>query len=107
GWGFSGFLTLQSGPPVSVLSARGTLNRGGRSLQNTVNTTLNGAQLDNVFGFFMTGSGPLTVNPPAINPADGRGVAPDGSPAFSGQVFFNPAAGTVGTMQRRFFSGPW
>jgi hypothetical protein len=107
GWGFSGFLTLQSGPPVSVLSARGTFNRGARSVQNTVNTTLNGDQLDKVFGFFMTGSGPLTVNPTAINPTDNRGVAPDGSPAFSGQVFFNPAAGTLGTMQRRFFSGTW
>ena len=36
GWGLAGFLVLQSGNPVSILSARGTLNRGARSGQNTV-----------------------------------------------------------------------
>jgi hypothetical protein len=34
-------------------------------------------------------------------------VAADGSAAFSGQVFSNPAAGTLGQLQRRMFSGPW
>src|SRR5262249_57977294 len=38
---------------------------------------------------------------------DGRGAATDGSAPFNGQVFFNPAPGTIGTLQRRQFSGPW
>ncbi len=41
GWGASGFLVIQSGPPISILSNRGTLNRGARSTDlNTVDTTL-------------------------------------------------------------------
>ena len=54
----------------------------------------------------MTGTGPYFVSPSVIN-SDGRGAATDGSPAFNGQVFFNPAPGAIGTLQRRQFSGPW
>ena len=36
----------------------------------------------------------------------GRAVAPFGAPAFQGEVFFNPVAGTVGALQRRMFTGP-
>jgi len=36
GWTYSGFLRIESGPPVSILSARGTLNRGLALGQNTV-----------------------------------------------------------------------
>jgi hypothetical protein len=39
--------------------------------------------------------------------SDGRAVAPDGAVPFSGQVFSNPGAGTIGALQRRMFSGPW
>ena len=28
-------------------------------------------------------------------------------PPFKGQVFFNPGAGEIGSLQRRMFSGPW
>jgi len=55
----------------------------------------------------MTGSGPTFIAASAINPVDGRGVAPDGSAPFSGQVFSNPTAGSIGSLQRRDFSGPW
>jgi hypothetical protein len=34
-------------------------------------------------------------------------VGDDGALPFSGQVFFHPAAGTLGSLQRRMFSGPW
>jgi hypothetical protein len=54
----------------------------------------------------MTGNGPMMIAPTAIN-ADGSGVSSPGDPAFTGQVFFNPAAGTLGPLQRRMFSGPW
>jgi hypothetical protein len=46
------------------------------------------------------------ISPTLIGP-DGTGAAQFGSPAFEGQAFFNPAAGTVGNLQRRMFSGPW
>jgi hypothetical protein len=97
----------QSGPPFSILSGRGTLNRAARSYYNTANTSLTKSQLDQVVKFQMTGNGPVIVAPSAVNPADTTGVNADGSPAFQGQVFFNPGAGSVGVLQRRLFSGPW
>jgi hypothetical protein len=36
---------------------------------------------------------------------DGRG-AEYGS-TFNGEMFFNPGPGTVGSLQRRMFTGPW
>ncbi len=108
GWTTSGIMTWQSGTPFSVLSGRGTLNRssGGRSDTNTANTTLNKSQLDDLFQFRMTGDGPFFVNTSAIG-NDGRAVAQDGTQVFNGQVFFNPDAGSIGSLQRRMFSGPW
>jgi hypothetical protein len=104
GWSISSTWLWQSGTPFSILSSRGTLNRQARSLTtNTASTSL--SDLSNVVGFFMTGTGPMFINPANIG-KDGRGAAPDGTPAFSGQAFSNPAPGTVGGLQRRMFSGP-
>ena len=106
GWALSGFLTLQTGAPVSILNGgRGTLNRGARSTQNTAITTDNLSQLQSITGVFKTGNGVYYVNPSVIGPG-GQGAAPDGSAPFAGQVFFNPDAGTVGTLQRRLLNGP-
>jgi hypothetical protein len=68
-------------------------------------TTLTKGQLNNILKFQMTGNGPYMVAQSAIGP-DGRGVAPGGQAQFAGQIFTNPAAGTLGTLQRRMFSGP-
>jgi len=107
GWDISSFITYQSGTNFSILSSLATLNRFGlRSALNTVDTSLNKSQLDNVVGFFMTGNGPMFVSPSIIG-ADGRGVQPFGEAPFSGQAFFDPGPGTIGTLQRRFFNGPW
>jgi hypothetical protein len=107
GWRLTGNMVWQSGAPVSILSGRGTLNREARSYYNTANTTLTGSQLASVVGFRMTGNGPMLIAPSAINPADGTGVSADGEANFSGQVFTNPGSGAVGSLQRRYFSGPW
>ncbi len=107
GWSVSGLMTWQSGTPFSILSTRGTLNRGARSTSvNTATSTLTKAELDSLIGFRMTGSGPVFVDPKILG-SDRRAVAPDGAPAFPGQVFFNPPAGSLGALQRRMFSGPW
>ncbi len=106
GWSMSGIMNWQSGTPFSILSARGTLNRGARSGLNTVDTTLTREELDKVIRFQMTGNGPIFIAPSVKGP-DGRGVAGDGLAPFSGQVFFNPVPGTIGNLQRRQFSGPW
>ena len=108
GWALSGIATYQSGTPFSILSNRGTLNRGARSTgRNTAYSTLTKAELDAKVGhLIMTGNGPYFVDP-AIIGADGRGVGSDGLAPFSGQAFVNPGPGTVGNLQRRMFSGPW
>ena len=105
GWGLSGFLAIYNGSPVSVLSARGTVNRGARSGQNTVDTTLTHDQLREITGLFMTGNGPYWIDPSHVGP-DTRGVAADGAQPFAGQVFFNPQPGTLGNLQRRSLTGP-
>jgi hypothetical protein len=107
GWVFGGTLTWQSGAPFSILSGRGTLNRESRSYYNTADTSLTKGQLDSVVKFQMTGNGPMMITQSAINAADGTGVNTDGTPAFNGQIFFNPGAGTLGVLQRRLFDGPW
>jgi Carboxypeptidase regulatory-like domain len=108
-WALSGIWSYQAGAPYSVLSTYGTLNRQARS--NATNTvSVNGTTLSQLAplmeGLFMTGSGPYFVSPSVIG-SDGRGAAQAGTPAFAGQLFFNPAAGTVGNLQRRMFTGPW
>jgi hypothetical protein len=105
GWGLSGFAVIQTGSPVSILSARGTLNRGARSANNTVDTTATIPQLQAASGLIMTGNGPYWINPANIGP-DTRGVAADGSAPFTGQLFYNPQPGTQGSLQKRALDGP-
>jgi hypothetical protein len=107
GWKFASNMVWQSGAPFSILSERGTLNRQARSYYNTATTLLGGSQLGQVVKFQMTGNGPMIVSNSAINSADGTGVNADTAANFTGQVFFNPAAGGLGVLQRRLFSGPW
>jgi hypothetical protein len=112
GWSIGGVMSWQSGAPFSILSSLGTFNRadGSRSYYNTADTGLTMSQLANVVQFQMTGNGPYMITQSAINPSDGTGVngAGVGIPAsFTGQAFSNPEAGTLGTLQRRAFSGPW
>lgn len=107
GWKVSANMVWQSGAPFSILSGYGTLNREARSYYNTATTSLTMAQLNQVVKFQMTGNGPMIVSSSAINPADGTGVNAFGDPTFTGQVFSNPGAGSLGVLQRRLFSGPW
>jgi hypothetical protein len=105
GWSVSGFGVLQTGSPVSIFSARGTLNRGARSGNNSVDTSANLSALHQATGLFMTGNGPYWLDPSHIGP-DTRGVAADGSAPFPGQIFFNPQPGTQGSLQKRPLDGP-
>lgn len=107
GWALSGFLTVQSGNPISILDgSRGTLNRGARSGQNTANSTATLSQLRSYMGVLKGGSSVYYFSPSIIGP-NGTAAAADGSAPFSGQIFFNPDAGSVGSLQRRLLDGPW
>ena len=106
GWTVASIVTLQSGSPLSILSGRGTLNRRGRSGENTATSSLNKDQLDHIVRFRMTDDGPFMISQGAINARDNSGVAIDGAERFIGQVFSHPGPGEVGNLQRRLFSGP-
>ena len=106
GWTISSIMTWQSGAPFSVLSRRGTLNRGARSGQNTADTALTKRELDRIVHFRMTDDGPYQIAQGAINSRDNTGVSIDGDEPFAGQVFFHPGPGQVGSLQRRLFTGP-
>jgi len=105
GWALSGILTWQSGSPFSIMSRRGTLNSSYFSTENTASSTATKQELDDLLRFRMTANGPYIVGASATG-SDGRGVAADGQAPFSGQVFFHPGPGEIGTLQQRWFSGP-
>jgi hypothetical protein len=109
GWSLGTVMSWQSGAPFSILSGYGTLNRsdGSRSYYNTADTLLTGPQLKSIVQFQMTGNGPYAVAQSAINQVDGTGTTSLGSAPYTGEVFTNPGAGTLGTLQRRSFYGPW
>jgi len=109
GWQITGIFNRQSGEAFSVYSGRGTFNRQSNMQSNqgnTMDSSLTMDQLRQLFQFRMTGNGPYFFAASAIG-TDGRAVAPDGSAAFTGQAFFMPPAGTIGTLGRRVFDGPW
>lgn len=105
GWTTSGNLAWFSGNPISVPSGFGTFLREDFSGTNMANSLLTKTDLSGMLKLRMTGDGPYFVPASAIG-ADGRGVAPQGSAPFGGQIFYNPAAGTIGQLQRRMFTGP-
>jgi hypothetical protein len=104
-WNLGGIFTLESGSPFSILSGRATLNRSSRSTNNTADTSLTLGQLKDLFKLRVTGNGPYYVASSALG-TDGRAVASDGVTPFTGQVFTEPGAGTIGTMQKAMLDGP-
>jgi hypothetical protein len=108
GWQIAGIFLHQSGFPYSICSGLGTFNRNNVLASNECNTgnaAMNLGQLQDVMSFRMTGSGPYMVAASAVG-SDGRAANPGAAP-FSGQVFTTPAAGTIGGLQQRLFTGPW
>jgi hypothetical protein len=105
GWMTSGNLTWVSGNPFSIYSGLGTFLREGFSGTNEADTLETMSQLAKQVQFRMSGNGPYVVASSAIG-NDGRGVAPAGQPPFTGQLFYNPGPGQVGTLQKRVFNGP-
>jgi hypothetical protein len=106
GWQVSAIAAWTSGSPLTFVDTRGTLNRTARSARQTVNTSLTSAQVRDLIGFFETPAGIYFINPSVIDPATGRGANGFGSPAFSGQAFFNTNPGQTGNMARAVVDGP-
>jgi hypothetical protein len=98
GWQISMIGQFRTGRPISIVSTRGTLNRGARSGNNTPNTTLTLTELQDNVGLFhdpKTGL-PLVVDPKLIA-SDGRA---------SSTYFTHPTAGTVGQLSLTPVDGP-
>jgi Carboxypeptidase regulatory-like domain len=90
----TGIFRAQSGRPISFVSARGTLNRTGRSGNNTVDSTLTLDQLQNHTGLF-------------FDPQTGAPMMFDAELVANRlQLLTNPAAGTVGSLQLTPVTGP-
>lgn len=105
GWQLGGILRINSGTPLTIVDPRGTLNRVGRSANQTAVTDLTNAQIDNQVGIFNQNGIVYFINPSVIN-TDGRGAAAFGQPAFTGEVFFDNGPGEFGTLARSTINGP-
>lgn len=100
----TGIFVAQSGRPISFVSARGTLNRVGRSTINTANTNLTIDQLQDLTGLFFD---PNTGRPLMFSPEVIQALRNDTSPLRNNNGFFsNPGPGTVGNLQLTPVSGP-
>ncbi|MDX6530061.1 MAG: hypothetical protein QOH41_2351 [Blastocatellia bacterium] len=114
GWEVTSIVRVSTGAPVSLVDARGTLNRAARSGRQTAQTNLTTAQIKALAGVFRTPNGIFFINPTAANRnADGSitgtqtGRAANGfATTFAGQVFFNDDPGTTSGLERAFLNGP-
>lgn len=113
GWTVSSVFTWQSGAPFSFFSERGTVNRNGRSTNETASTALSISQLRNDIHLSFPTSGPLAgdhviMMDPSFIGANGRGAGADGLTCtpLVGNGFCNPQPGQVGNLARNEFNGP-
>ena len=105
GWQLGGILRINTGTPLTIVDPRGTLNRVGRSANQTAVTSLTNDQINNLIGIFNQNGIVYYINPSVIN-SDGRGAAAFGQPAFPGEVFFDNGPGQFGTLARSMINGP-
>ena len=107
GWSLNGLLRYQSGEPVSIVSARGTVNRAGRSGLNTVDSTLTVQQLQERTGLFFDANGsPVLFDPALIAAVRATGAAEPDRPGVSNGFLTNPRPGFFGNLQLTPVSGP-
>lgn len=104
GMKLTGIFVAQSGRPISFISARGTLNRPGRSGSNSVNSSLSVQELQNLTGLFFdpTTGRPLMFSPDLIDALRNDTTFLRDQNGF----LSNPLPGTVGSLQLTPVSGP-
>jgi hypothetical protein len=104
GMKLTGIFVAQSGRPISFISARGTLNRVGRSAINTAATGLSVEELQELTGLFFD---PTTGRPLMFSPELVQALRSDTSLLRDQNGFLaNPGPGTVGNLQLTPVSGP-
>lgn len=110
GWAVSSVFTLQSGAPFSFFTGgRGTINRNGRSANETAVTDLSRSQLrDALHISFPGGDVPVILINPSFIGSNGRGAGPDGltcAPIVANGLC-NVGPGQIGNLSRNEFNGP-
>ncbi len=105
GWQVGGILRVNTGTPLTIVDPRGTLNRAGRSANQTAVTNLTNDQISKLIGIFKQNGNVYYIDPSVIS-TQGRGASAFGQPTFSGQVFFDNAPGQSGTLARSTINGP-
>ena len=105
GWQLGGILRINTGTPLTIVDPRGTLNRVGRSANQSALSTLTNDQISNLIGIFNQNGIVYYINPSVIN-TDGRGAAAFGQPAFASEVFFDNGPGQFGSLARSTINGP-
>jgi hypothetical protein len=129
GFQMTNIINISSGPPVSILDTRGTLNRAGRSGLQSATSSLSTDEIKKLIGIFKTPNGVFLINPSVLRATTPAGVRVDltqplpagvtfnqltirgasqiGEPNFSGQVFFLNPPGSTGNLPMFFINGPW
>jgi hypothetical protein len=115
GWQVSSIVAWSSGSPLSITSTRASFNRAGRSscatdqIQcNTAFSNLSVNEIKNLLGIYKVDDKIYWIDPKVID-TSGRGVGSDNignTAGYANQVFFNPAAGGVGSLPILAFDGP-
>ena len=115
GWQLSGIWTIQTGARFSIISNRGTFNRGARStnVQGAVSSLSEGAIASHLKFVMLPNGNVYFIDPNLIDSGTngtGKGVGPDNQSNTAAtnfnQVFFNPGPGAVGTLGLNAFTGP-
>jgi hypothetical protein len=105
GWQITSIVQINTGAPISITDARGTLNRVGRSANQTAFSNLTKDQIKALIGYRNV-NGVLWYIDPSVTSVNGTAANGFGSAAFPGQVFFNVGPNATGNMERFFITGP-
>jgi hypothetical protein len=114
GWEVTSIIRTGTGAPITLVDARGTLNRAARSGRQTPVTALSLDQIRNITGVYRTANGIFFIDPTvAGRNSDGTlaagqtGRLSNGfATSFAGQVFFADNPGTTSALERGFLNGP-
>jgi hypothetical protein len=112
GFTVTSIMRISSGAPLEISDPSGTLNRTGRSGEQTAVTSLSTSQIKDLIGVFNTPCGIYYINPSVIDinmqtcTGSGRASRGFGTAPFAGQVFFNNGPGQTSALDRFFINGP-
>lgn len=129
GFQMTNIVNISSGPPVSIVDNRGTLNRAARSALQPATSSLTTNEIKKLIGVFRTPNGVFLIDPKVLqattpaglvvdltkplpagvsfNQLTIRGASPIGTAPFPGQVFFLNQPGSTGSLPMNFINGPW